>query len=111
MKLEEITGALAFYLPPAFGAFIGMVNAKNQTPKQRVFGFVIGFGLSVYFAPALAEWFSLGPKAIVALGVFVAVIGGDIVGGLLAASSAFKNDPLGSFKGWLGAWFNRGGNQ
>ena len=60
-------------------------------------------------APAVAEWLSLGPKAIVALGVLIAVIGGDVVGGLLAASASFKRDPLGSFKGWWGAWWNRGG--
>lgn len=108
MKLEEISAVMAPYLPPAFGAFIGFANARNQTPMQRVTGFVIGFGLSIFVAPAVAEWLALGPKAIVALGVFVAVIGGDIVGGLLAASSAFKSDPLGSFKGWWGAWWNRG---
>jgi hypothetical protein len=110
MKLDDFAAELAPYLPPAFGAFVGVVNAKNQTPKQRLIGFAIGFGLSVFVAPALGEWWALGPKAIVALGVFVAVIGGDIVGGLLAASASFKADPLSAFKSWWSAW-RSGGQQ
>lgn len=98
------------YLPPAFGAFIGFVNAGKQTPAQKVIGFVSAFGLAVYFAPALAELLSLGPKATVAAGIVIAVIGMDIIGGLLAASSSFRTDPVASFRSWWGAWWNRGGS-
>jgi hypothetical protein len=111
VKLDELAAVATPYLPPAFGAFIGLVNARNQTPSQRVLGYVVAFGISVYFTPAIAEFFGLGPKAIVALGVLVAVIGGDVVGGFIAAAAAFKADPLNSFKNWLSAWFSRGGGQ
>lgn len=109
MKLEDITRELAPYLPPAFGAFVGLANAGKQTPTQRFIGFVSGFGLAVYFAPAVSEIFALGPKATVAIGILIAIVGMDVIGGLMAAASAFKADPLASFKAWWGAWWNRGG--
>lgn len=107
MKLEELTAALAPYLPPAFGAFIGLQWAKNQTPSQKVTGFIGGFGLAVWFGPAVAEWFSLGPKATIAVGVLIAVIGMDILGGIMAAAKAFSVDPLASVKSWWATF--RGG--
>lgn len=100
MKLEELTAALAPYLPPAFGAFIGLQWAKNQTPAQKLTGFVGGFGLAVWFGPAVAEWFTLGPKATIAVGVLIAVIGMDVLGGIMAAAKAFSVDPMASIKAW-----------
>lgn len=94
---------LAPYLPPAFGSFIGLRWAKDQTPLQKVTGFLGGFGLAVWFGPAVAEVFSLGPKATIAAGVLIAVIGMDIIGGLMAAAKAFGANPVQSFKDWWGA--------
>ena len=109
MKLEEIASALEPYLPPAFGAFIGLRWASEQTPVQKLTGFGCGFGLSVFIAPAIAEALSLGPKLTVAVGVIVAVVGMDVLGGLMAAARAFQLDPLKSFREWWGAWWQRGG--
>jgi hypothetical protein len=109
VKVEDLTAALAPYLPPAFGAFIGLANAGKQTPTQKVIGFVSGFGLAIYFGPAAAEILSLGPKATIAAGVIIAVVGMDVIGGLMAAAQGFKADPLASFKAWWAAWFNRSG--
>lgn len=108
MKLDDLARDFAPYLPPAFGAFIGLRWAQNQTPTQKVVGFVTGFGLAVYFGPAVAELLSLGPKATVAVGILIAIVGMDIIGGLMAAASAFKSDPLGSFSKWWSAWWSRG---
>lgn len=99
---------IAHYLPPAFGAFVGLTNAGNQTPKQRVIGCIVGFGLGAYLGPAVGEMLTLGPKATVAVGILIAIIGGNIIGGLFAAASAFRLDPLASFRAWWAAW--RGGN-
>jgi hypothetical protein len=99
---------LAPYLPPAFGAMIGLRWAKEQSAKQKVLSFFSGFGLAVYFGPALAELLSLGPKATIAVGILTAIVGMDVIGGLMAASAAFRTDPVGSFKSWWGAWWNRG---
>lgn len=100
-------GDLAPYLPPAFGAMIGLRWAQNQTPVQKVTGFVGGFGLAVYFGPAIAELLSLGPKSTIAAGILTAIIGMDVIGGLMAAATAFRNDPVGSFKAWWGAWWSK----
>lgn len=110
-RLREFASDIAPYLPPAFGAFIGLRWAQNQTPTQKVTGFAGGFGLALYMGPAIAEFFNLGPKGTIAVGVLTAVVGMDILGGLMAAAKAFGANPLESFKGWIGAWFNRGGSQ
>ena len=100
---------IATYLPPAFGAFVGLTNAGSQTAKQRVVGFSVGFGLAVYFGPAVGEALALGPKVTVGVSILIAIMGGNIIGGLFAVASSFRADPLASFKGWWGAWWNRGG--
>lgn len=103
-RLREIVTEIAPYLPPAFGAFVGLRWAKDQTPVQKVTGFAGGFGLALYMGPAIAEFFGLGPKGTIAVGVLTAVVGMDILGGLMAAAKSFGNNPLESFKGWWSAW-------
>ena len=101
-------GDLAPYLPPAFGALIGLRWARHQTATQKVMSFGLSFGLGVYLGPAVAEILSLGPKAAVAAGILIAVVGMDVIGGLMALAAAFRADPIGTFKAWWGAWWNRG---
>lgn len=99
-RFREFAADIAPYLPPAFGALIGLRWAQNQTPVQKVTGFAGGFGLAVYCGPAIAEFFALGPKSTIAVGVLTAVLGMDILGGLMAAAKAFGLNPLDTFKGW-----------
>jgi hypothetical protein len=108
MNRFDWLGDLAPYLPPAFGAFVGLRWAKDQTPLQKVSSFVLSFGLAVYFGPAIAELFSLGPKAAVAAGILIAVIGMDVIGGLMVAATSFRDDPTGSLRAWWNAWRGRG---
>jgi hypothetical protein len=96
------------YLPPAFGALVGLRWTKDQTPRQRIFSFATGFGLAVWFGPAVAEILSLGPKATVAVGILIAIVGMDAIGGLLAAAAQFHADPPGTFRTWRDAWLGRG---
>lgn len=106
-KLDWL-GGLAPYLPPAFGALIGLRNAGSQTPAQRVVSFFLGFGLAVYMGPAIAELFSLGPKATIAAGILTAVVGMDVIGGLMAVAQQFRSAPIATVKEWWGLWWNRG---
>lgn len=107
MSRWEWLADLAPYLPPAFGAMVGLRWAKDQTAKQKVISFATGFGLAVYFAPAFAELLVLGPKATVAVGILTAIVGMDAIGGLMAVGSQFKSDPQGTFRGWLDVWLGR----
>ena len=97
-------GELAPYLPPAFGAVVGLRWAKAQTARQRVLSFAAGFGLAVWFGPAIAELLALGPKATVAAGILTAIVGMDAIGGVMAALSSFKSDPVAAFRAWWNAW-------
>lgn len=98
---------LAPYLPPAFGAMIGLRWATEQTPFQRVVSFVSGFGLGVWFGPAISEALDLlesHPKATVAIGILTAIVGMDVIGGLIVAVVAFRKDPIGTVKSWWSVW-------
>ena len=108
MTLEDITREVTPYLPPAFGALIGLRYAKDQTPAQKASSFLTGFGLAVYCGPALAELLALGPKATIAAGILIAVVGMDIVGGLIVAARQFGAAPVAALRGWLDAWLGRG---
>ena len=103
-------GDLAPYLPYGIGAAIGLRWAKDQTPTQRVVSFGLSFGLAIYIAPALAEVIGLGPKGTVAVGILTAVVGMDVLGGLVAAGKAFQNAPLDSFKSWWNVFWKRDGS-
>lgn len=107
MRFAEIYTEVAPYLPPAFGALIGLRWAKDQTPKQKAFSWATGFGLAVWFAPGVCEFLSLGPKSTIAVGILVAIIGMDIVGGFLAAGAQFRDDPAGTFRRWRNAFLGR----
>lgn len=98
---------LAPYLPPAFGALVGLRWARQQTPRQKVLSFAAGFGLAVWIGPAIAELLSLGPKATVAVGILTAIVGMDAIGGLMAATAQFQADPAGTVRAWLDAWLGR----
>jgi hypothetical protein len=101
-------GELVPYLPPAFGALLGLRWARQQTARQKALSFAAGFGLAVWFGPAIAELLSLGPKATVAAGILTAIAGMDVIGGLMAAAAQFQSDPPGTFRAWLDAWRGRG---
>ena len=104
----EWVGELAPYLPPAFGALVGLRWAGRQTARQKVLSFAAGFGLAVWLGPAIAELLSLGPKATVAVGILTAIVGMDAIGGLMAATAQFQADPAGTVRSWLDAWLGRG---
>lgn len=108
MTREELARELAPYLPPAFGALIGLRYAKDQTPLQKLSSFLSGFGLAVWCGPAVAELLALGPKATIAAGILIAIGGMDIVGGLLVAARQFGQAPLASVRDWLATWLGRG---
>ena len=101
-------GELAPYLPPAFGAVVGLRWARAQTARQRVLSFAAGFGLAVWFGPAIAELLALGPKATIAAGIVIAIVGMDIVGGLIVAARQFGQAPLAALRGWIDLWLGRG---
>jgi hypothetical protein len=107
MKLEEISAAVAPYLPPAFGALMNLPYAKNQTPAQRVVSWAVGTAVGLYVGGAFAEWLTLGPRATIAAGFIFGAAGYDLMLGITAAARGFGADPMGSVRGWLATWFNR----
>lgn len=98
----KLLDLLLSYLPPAFGAFVGLRYAGESTPRQRVAAFLTSFVLAIYLGPAIAEVLSLGPKSTVAVGILVAIVGTEVIGGLVVAAAAFHADPFGTVKRWLG---------
>ena len=108
MKIEDVSAALAPYLPPAFGALMNLPYARNQTRAQRVVSWAVGTAVGLYVGGAVAEWLTLGPRATIASGFLFGAAGYDLMLGLTAAARGFGADPMGSVRGWLSAWLNRG---
>ena len=107
MKLEEISAAVAPYLPPAVGALMNLPYARSQTPVQRAVSWAVGTAVGLYVGGAVAEWLALGPRATIAAGFLFGAAGYDLMLGLTAAARGFGADPMGSVRGWLSAWLNR----
>lgn len=103
VKIEELTAALAPYLPPAIGALAGLPYAQNQTPAQKLMSFGIGCAAGYYLGGAVAEYFSLQQKGSIACGFLFGAVGYDA---MLFIIHAARN-PLQSFKDWWAVW--RGG--
>lgn len=101
-------GDLAPYLPPAFGALLGLRWAKDQTPVQKALSFLFGCGVSIYFSPAIAEVLGhlpeKSPRIFVVISILTAMLGMDLLAGLVAISKAFASSPLSTFKDWWSAW-------
>jgi hypothetical protein len=107
MTFDNLVRELGPYLPPAFGALIGLRYAREQTPVQKLSSFASGFGLAVWCGPARAELLALGPKATIAAGILIAIVGMDIVGGLIVAARQFGQAPAASVRGWLDTWLGK----
>jgi hypothetical protein len=111
MSSREWLGEVAPYLPPAFGALIGLRWAKDLTPRQRFVSFLFGVGVSVYFAPAIAEVLGhlpdKSPRIFVVISILTAMLGMDILAGFVAITKAFASSPLATFKDWWSAWKGR----
>ena len=107
MTLETVIRELAPFLPPAFGALIGLRYATDQTGLQKLSSALTGFGLAVWWGPALAELLALGPRVAIAAGILIALVGTDIVGGLIAAARQFAVAPLETARGWIDLWLGR----
>lgn len=99
---------LAVYLPPAFGALLGLRYAKDQTPKEKAVSALFGFGVSVYFAPAIAEVLGhlpdKSPRIFVVIAILTAMLGMDILAGVVAVTKGFASAPLATFKDWWAVW-------
>lgn len=100
-------GDLTAYLPATFGALIGLRYTKQQSSRQKVLSFAGGFALGVYMGPAIAEFLTLGPKMTAAAGILTAVLGMDVIGGLVAVISQFSENPVQTGRRWINAWFGR----
>jgi hypothetical protein len=108
---REWLGEVVPYLPPAFGALLGLRWAKDQTHRQKAVSFAFGVGVSVYFAPAIAEVLGhmpdKSPRIFAVISILTAMLGMDILAGVVAMGKAFANSPLSTFKDWWAAWKGR----
>ncbi len=106
--LGDAVAAITPFIPPSLGALVGLGYARNQTPMQKLVSFGTGAATGIFIGAALAEVFTLGPRATIGVGFLLGMMGYDLMLGLTAAARNFAADPLQSFKAWWGAWWNRG---
>lgn len=113
-KLQAVLDSMAWiapYVPPAFGAILGLRWAQNQTKTQKVASVLFGFGVAICFAPAIAEVVGhlpeRSPRIFVVISVLTAMLGMDILSGLMAVAKGFASSPLQTFKDWWAIWRNK----
>ena len=104
-------GWLTQFLPPAFGSLMGLKWAQGQTNQQKVISFAFGVGVSIYFAPAIAELLGAlpekSPRIFAVISILTAIVGMDVLTGFVAISKSFAISPLQTFKDWWAAWRNK----
>jgi len=75
----------------ALGGFAIRVGVKigKEHPRQMVVSFVAAIVFAFFAAPAVAEYFELGPRAVSALSVLFGLTAPDIARGALRISDRF----------------------
>lgn len=100
---------LGILAPPLFGAMIYDARyGQNLTMRERGVNWLIASGMGVCGAGISGELWKLGPWTIAVIAVGCAFVGNDLVAILRAALKQWKDDPLGTFKGWWSAFWSRG---
>lgn len=94
--------ALPFVPPSMVGAFIGWSYAREQTLKQRAVSFLISGVFSAYTTAAIAENLHWGKATLAIVAILGAVVGMDIIGGIVVAARAWKLAPFDTFARWWG---------
>jgi hypothetical protein len=95
--------------PPLFGAMIyDSRYSQGLTLRERGVNWMIAAGLGSVGGGVCGEIWTLGPYTTAIISIGFAFAGNDLVTIARAFLRPFKEDPLGAFKGWIGAWFNRG---
>lgn len=100
---------LPFVPPSLIGAFIGWRWAQEQTQRQRAGSFLISTVLSSYATAAVAENLHWGTATLALVAILGAVVGMDLIGGLVVSARQWKADPQGTFGRWWATWLGRGG--
>lgn len=99
------------FVPPSIGAYFGLRWSAQQTKKERITTFACSAFLSLFIGQAIGEYWQLGPKSTSGVSIIVAMMLSDIMGAIVATTRQWTTDPVGAFRRWRDAWFNRGGGQ
>jgi len=100
---------LGVFSPPLIGAILYDARyGQSLTLRERGVNWFIATGIGVLGGGVCSEIWTLGSFTTSAISVGFAWIGNDLVTIVRAILTPFKNDPLGSFKEWWGAFWRRG---
>lgn len=121
VKLQWLWDALAPWLPPALGAFIGLRYRREgeggpQRNRDKVVSWACAMGAGIYLGAMIGKRYDLSFEevggamfliAMLASELFAVLIYGvrDVV---LATFRQWAADPVGTFKRWRDAWLGRG---
>lgn len=95
--------------PPLLGAILYDARyGQNMTLRDRGVNWLIATSIGVLGGGVCSEIWTLGGFTVAAISVGFAWAGNDLVLIVRAVLKQFKDDPLGSFKGWWGAFWSRG---
>lgn len=107
-KLGSLLDALAPFLPPAIGAYIGLRYAKQQSKRDHAISWVCAAAAGIYVGAALGEHFGFGLKVTGGLMFVIAMFSSELFAVVIAALRQWAADPVETFKRWRDAWLGRG---
>lgn len=77
----------------ALAAVVRFALRFDTTAQEVVASFALALVVIALFAPALAEYLELGPRAAAGMGAGMALVARPLVVGLLTIGQRFKRDP------------------
>lgn len=107
MKLPDIIGALAPYVPSALGALIGARYAQDQTPKERVLTWLMSAALGVFVGAAVGDYYTLSRIETGGLQFALAALGMEFVAYAFALLRQAVADPMEALRKFLNAIMGR----
>jgi hypothetical protein len=109
-SFREILEMIWPFVPPAIGAYFGMLWSEQQSRQERMTAWFCSAFLSLYLGAAIGEYWGLGVKATSGVTIIVAMLLSDILAVVIAAARQWTSDPVGTFRKWRDAWLGRGGD-
>jgi hypothetical protein len=96
--LRAVWEGVVPFVPPLFGAYIGLRYAVQQIPRDRLATWICSAAAGIYLGAGLGEFYGLGTKVTGAAMFLIAMFGSEAFAVGIAFLRAMATDPVGSFR-------------
>lgn len=86
------------FIPPLFGAYVGLRYAVQQTSKERLITWCCSAAAGIYLGAGAGEYYQWGNKLTGAVMFLIAMFGSELFAVGIAFLRAMATDPVGNFR-------------